>query len=87
MKKTYFVLACFIMAFIGVSLFCSVSSRKNMNGLLNDNVEALAEMEGISFGPMCSQTGTPGNYHMLYCGNCNGQIGCYDMDYVAFCPR
>ena len=49
------------------------------------NVEALTRNEGGGFGPMCSQTGKSGNYRMKLCTDCDGLMGDYAMDYVAFC--
>ncbi len=49
------------------------------------NVEALTRNEGGGFGPMCSQTGKSGNYRMKLCTDCDGPMGDYAMDYVAFC--
>ncbi|MBQ9399667.1 MAG: hypothetical protein IJU27_03390 [Bacteroidales bacterium] len=58
--------------------------EKNRDPWIESNLEALSRTEGL-FGPMCTQTRTPGTYYMKDCRNCNGQFGYYAMDMVSFC--
>lgn len=52
----------------------------------NANLEALSRSE-LPFGGMCSKTGHSGVYRMQLCSKCDGIIGFYAMDTVAFCNK
>ena len=85
-KKSLLIAAGAAFAAIAVSVFVYVNNGKNeMDDLFYANVEALADDEGGGFGPMCSQSGTPGTYRMKLCSHCKGSMGNFAMDYVAFC--
>ena len=62
-----------------------VCTGSQSDPIFEANVEALTRNEGGGFGPMCSQTGKSGNYRMKLCTDCDGPMGDYAMDYVAFC--
>jgi len=82
MKIKYALIAAVLLVAATVT---SVKALKESTLLFEANVEALADGEDWTFGPMCSKTGTPGNYYMKYCKNCRGSYGKYAMDVVAFC--
>ena len=65
----------------------AVSSFASRDPFFEANVEALSRFEGITFGPMCSQTGKAGDHYMKLCSNCSGNFGHYEMSYTAYCPR
>lgn len=82
MKKIVITITALIIAATGIILTCS---NNRLNELSEANVEALATTESL-FGPMCSKTGTSGNYIMKYCPSCTG-FDRYALDVVAFCPN
>lgn len=84
MKKVVFICAC-VAAVITLCAIC-FNRASSLEGLAKANVEALADSNPISFGPMCSKTGVSGTYYMKRCGKCNLGFGHYAMDVVAFCP-
>lgn len=85
MKKAFFLAA--VAAVAGFALLASGNLRRS-DDLFQENLEVLADGEGWpGFGPMCSQTGTPGTYIMKLCSSCSGGMGYYAMDYVAFCTK
>ena len=84
MKKLIVVAVSAIVA-VSAGIFAYQNSESNYDDMFSANVEALADQESGGFGPMCSQTGTPGNFMMKRCSNCNGPLRSYAMDYVAFC--
>ena len=69
---------------MGATAVTSVVIKRNNNTILNQNVEALMDSEGM-YGAMCSKTGTSGTYRMKLCKNCTGLFGYYSMDVIAFC--
>ncbi|MCM1177400.1 MAG: hypothetical protein NC308_04370 [Clostridium sp.] len=86
MKHKLLVAVGAVLAAAAVSVLVYVRNGNNaMDEFFNANVEALARSEGSGFGPMCSQTGNPGTYRMKLCSNCNGNLGNYAMDRVAYC--
>ena len=86
MKKLALIATAAFLSVAAVSAFVYVNNGKNSMGeLFNANVEALTRSESGGFGSMCSQTGKWGNYRMKLCSACNGPVGDYAMDYVAFC--
>ena len=84
MKKIYAILA--VAAVIACTAF-AVSSYSSHDSFFEANVEALSRFEGITFGPMCSQTGKAGDHYMKLCSNCSGNFRHYEMSYTAYCPR
>ena len=83
MKKIYAILA---VAAAAVCTAFAVSSYFSRDPFFESNVEALTRFEGITFGPMCSQTGNAGDYYMKLCSNCSGDSGHYEIKYTAYCP-
>ena len=69
-----------ISAFFAAESVCSES-----DAIFEANVEALTRGESSGFGPMCSQTGTQGEWLMKLCSDCDAPLKLYDMDRVAFC--
>ena len=69
---------------MGATAVTYVVIKRNNNTILNQNVEALMDSEGM-YGAMCSKTGTSGTYRMKLCKNCTGLFGYYSMDVIAFC--
>lgn len=67
-----------------VALMVLVIKANRPATLFDANVEALSRSE-ISFGRMCSQTGTLGNRWMPLCSRCSGLCDYYALDAVAFC--
>ena len=64
---------------------CTNKSNDPMADLFKANVEALTRSERGGSAVMCSQTDNPGTIPMKSCKNCDGEIGSYAMDKVAFC--
>ena len=85
MKKSIIAaVAAGIMTIAGMAAVKTVSHKTS---LFERNVEALAsyEIPGEASGAMCSQTLSSGSYRMYNCDSCQGPIGYYSMDRVAFC--
>ena len=86
MKKKIIFAAVAVFMAASVSVFAYISSERDaMYNLFNANVEALANSEIGGSGVMCSQTGKSGDFCMKLCSNCDGKMGRYAMDAVAFC--
>ena len=84
MKKSVITFVSIAIVAIGISAL--ILAKDSSKSLFKVNVEALADSNPISFGPMCSKTGVSGTYYMKRCGKCNLGFGHYAMDVVAFCP-
>ena len=69
---------------IGGGVFAHTALTQS-DPILEANVEALARGESGSFGPLCSKTDRIGIYRMKSCKDCDGPIGKYAMDNVAYC--
>ncbi len=67
------------------AFFAAESFRSEPDAIFEANVEALTRGESSGFGPMCSQTGTQGEWLMKLCSDCDAPLKLYDMDRVAFC--
>lgn len=83
MKKNILIaLGAILVAAAASDFVCAYDGSRDFNA----NVKELERQKGSGFGPMCSQTGASGNYYMKRCSGCNGSMGHYAMDKVAYCP-
>lgn len=84
--KKQIIISVAAFAIIVIACLGVIMTSRNSGDLVNANIEALSRGEGGLFGPMCSKSGTSGNYYMKLCSQCKGSFGHYAMDVVAFCP-
>lgn len=86
MKKSQIIGLIATVVVVAISAFFAAESfRSESDAIFEANVEALTRGESSGFGPMCSQTGTQGEWLMKLCSDCDAPLKLYDMDRVAFC--
>ena len=83
MKKVVLLAAATVV--LAAAAAVAIHANRQANPVFEANVEALTRQEGGLFGPMCTQTGTPGSYRMKRCSDCDGMFGDYALDVVAWC--